>query len=120
MKVNFKGAIEVLQQRQIGFRRGEIDLENRSDGAVEEIDDASIFIIDYDLLGSQAEKSPTGSLTGEIIAYLVRCFSRCKLIIGLNQYGSNPFDLTLRGDLNSFADLNFRRKTTGQPASLER
>ena len=55
------------------------------------------FIIDYDLLGSQAEKSPTGSLTGEIIAYLVRCFSRCKLIIGLNQYGSNPFDLTLRG-----------------------
>ena len=39
----FQGAIEVLQQRQIGFRRGEIDLENRSDGAVEEIDDASIF-----------------------------------------------------------------------------
>ena len=48
----------------------------------------------------------TGSLTGEIVAYLVRCFSKCKLIIGLNQYGNNPFDLTLRGDLDSFADLN--------------
>ncbi|MYB92468.1 hypothetical protein F4054_21735 [Candidatus Poribacteria bacterium] len=111
----FQDSIRVLQQRQIDFRSGEIDLENRSEGAAEEIDDASIFIIDYDLLGSQAEKSPTGSLTGEIIAYLVRCFSRCKLIIGLNQYGSNPFDLTLRGDLNSFADLNLGEKQLDNP-----
>ena len=78
----------------------------------EKIDNASIFIIDYDLLSSQEEGEEkneeffTGSLTGEIVAYLVRCFSKCKLIIGLNQYGNNPFDLTLRGDLDSFADLN--------------
>ena len=62
----------------------------------------AIFIIDYDLLKSQATKF----LTGEIIAYIVRCFSKCKLIVGLNQYGHNSFDLTLRGHPESFADLN--------------
>ena len=67
-----------------------------------EFDEAAIFIIDYDLLKSQATKF----LTGEIIAYIVRCFSECKLIVGLNQYGHNSFDLTLRGHPESFADLN--------------
>ena len=57
----------------------------------------------------------TGSLTGEIVAYLVRCFSKCKLIVGLNQYGNNPFDLTLRGDLDSFADLNLGDQQLGNP-----
>ena len=98
----FQDSIRVLEQRRIAFRG---EGESTKDGA-EEIDNASIFIIDYDLLGSQVEESQVGSLTGEIIAYLVRCFSKCKLIIGLNQYGGNPFDLTLRGDLDSFADLN--------------
>ena len=109
---DFQNAIKALEQRRINFRNGEIDLEGNSDDGVKKIDNASIFIIDYDLLSSQEEGEEkneeffTGSLTGEIVAYLVRCFSRCKLIIGLNQYGNNPFDLTLRGDLDSFADLN--------------
>ena len=103
----FQNAIKALEQRRIDFRKKkEIYFEeNLKDGA-KNIDNTSIFIIDYDLLGSQVEESSTGSLTGEIVAYLVRCFSKCKLIVGLNQYGSNPFDLTLRGDLDSFADLN--------------
>ena len=105
-KDKFQNAVKALEQRRIEFRKGEKDLENMPKDDAEEIDNASIFIIDYDLLGSQVEESSTGSLTGEIVAYLVRCFSRCKLIIGLNQYGSNPFDLTLRGGLDSFADLN--------------
>ena len=107
----FQNSISVLEQRRIAFRDGK---ESTKNGA-EEIDNASIFIIDYDLLGSQGGASPVGSLTGEIIAYLVRCFSKCKLIIGLNQYGSNPFDLTLRGDLDSFADLNLGEKQLGNP-----
>jgi len=51
-------------------------------------------------------------LTGEYVAYLVRCFSKCGLIVGVNQfvgvsqYGHNPFDLTLKGHPESFADLN--------------
>ena len=111
-KGEFQNAIKTLEQRRIGFRKGEINLENIPEDGAKKIDNASIFVIDYDLLSSPEEKEVeeeqlfTGYLTGEIVAYLVRCFSRCKLIVGLNQYGSNPFDLTLRGDLNSFADLN--------------
>jgi len=109
----FQNAVKALEQKRINFReKNEIDFEGNSNNGMEKIDNASIFIIDYDLLSSQEvgekknEEFFTGSLTGEIVAYLVRCFSRCKLIIGLNQYGNNPFDLTLRGDLDSFADLN--------------
>ena len=112
----FQNAIKALEQRRINFReKNEIDFEGNSNNGMEKIDNASIFIIDYDLLRSQVEESPTGSLTGEIIAYLARCFSRCKLIVGLNQYGNNPFDLTLRGDLDSFADLNLGDQQLGNP-----
>ena len=93
----FQRSIEVLQTRQVGFRSN-----GKCSGEATEFDDTSIFIIDYDLLKSQAAKF----LTGEIIAYVVRAFSKCKLIVGLNQYGHNPFDLTLRGHPESFADLN--------------
>ena len=90
-------SIEKLQKKQEEFRNN-----GTCSNETTKFDDASIFIIDYDLLKSQATKF----LTGEIIAYIVRCFSECKLIIGLNQYGHNPFDLTLRGHPESFADLN--------------
>lgn len=110
---DFQNAIKALEKRRIDFRENsEIDFEGGSNGGVVKIDHASIFIIDYDLLSSPEGKDKkeaelfTGSLTGEIVAYLVRCFSKCKVIVGLNQYGRNPFDLTLRGDMDSFADLN--------------
>ena len=117
---DFQNAIKVLEQRRINFRNGEINLEEDSNDKVKKIDNASIFIIDYDLLrspkeGEEEEEFFTGSLTGEIVAYLVRCFSRCKLIVGLNQYGSNPFDLTLRGDMDSFADLNLGHEQLSNP-----
>ena len=117
-KGKFQNAIKALEQRRIEFRKGEIDLENTPKDDAENIDNASIFIIDYDLLHSQEEGEEaffTGSLTGEIVAYLVRCFSSCKLIVGLNQYGSNPFDLTLRGDMDSFADLNLGEEQLNNP-----
>ena len=106
----FQDSISVLEQRRIDFRnKKEICFEGSPKHGVENIDNASIFIIDYDLLSRQEEEEQqlfTGSLTGEIVTYLVRGFSKCKLIVGLNQYGDNPFDLTLKGDLDSFADLN--------------
>ena len=112
----FQDAIEALQKRRIQFRENKaVCLAGNPKDNGEKIDDASIFIIDYDLLGSRVEKSPTGYLTGEIIAYLVRCFSHCKLVIGLNQYGSNPFDLTLRGNPESFADLNLGEDQLSNP-----
>ena len=121
----FQNAIKALEQRRIKFRDNkEIDFEGSSNDGAEKIDNASIFIIDYDLLSSQEDEEKkekeekeffTGSLTGEIVAYLVRCFSKCKLIIGLNQYGNNPFDLTLRENLDSFADLNLGDQQLGNP-----
>jgi len=65
-------------------------------------DDVDILAIDYDLLKLDARVF----LTGEAIAYLVRCYSACGLIIALNQYGDNVFDLTLSGHPESYADLN--------------
>ena len=47
---DFQNAIKSLEQRRIEFRKGEKDLENMPKDDAEEIDNASIFIIDYDLL----------------------------------------------------------------------
>ena len=99
-------SIEKLQNKQEELR----DNGTCSD-ATTEFDKAAIFIIDYDLLKSQETKF----LTGEIIAYIVRCFSECELIVGLNQYGHNSFDLTLRGHPESFADLNLGEDQLGNP-----
>ena len=62
-----------------------------------------MFVIEYNLLDAPAGK---GLVTGERVSYLARCFSECAFIIGVNQFGENPFDLTLRGHLESYADLN--------------
>ncbi len=65
-------------------------------------DDADIVFVDYDLL----ELEGTTALTGEDIAYLLRCFSRCKVVILLNppELGTNFFDLRLRRSFESWAD----------------
>ena len=108
----FQESITVLQNRQNRFRDNK-DIYQEDE--MMKIDNASIFIIDYDLLGSQKKNSFTGSLTGEIVAYLVRCFSKCKLIVGVNQYGMNPYDLTLRRELDSFSDLNLGENQLDNP-----
>ena len=94
---NLQISMEILRARQTGIR----DNREFSDETTQ-FDDTSIFIIDYDLLKSTAR----GFFTGENLAYSVRCFSTCKLIVGLNQFGNNSFDLTLKGHPESFADLN--------------
>jgi len=70
-----------------------------------DMDKISIFIIDFDLMKTHP------FLTGEEAAYLLRCYSRCGLIIGLNLESGRRvlpsyFDLTLRGHPDSFCDLN--------------
>jgi hypothetical protein len=71
-----------------------------------EIDDAGILIIDYDLLQSTNQQF----LTGEAFAYLSRCYSSCGLIIVVNQFGGDIFDLTMLGHPESYADLNVGAK----------
>jgi hypothetical protein len=65
--------------------------------------EADITVIDYDLLALE----DTTCLTGEDIAYLLRCFSRCGLIILLNppDLGTAFFDLRLRSSMDSWSDL---------------
>lgn len=96
-KNDFQSAVDGLEKRRREARQGsnpEPKWNNR-------LDQTDIFIIDYDLLDAD-------SPSGEEIAYLVRCYSRCGWIIALNQFdkGYGAFDLTLRGHPESFADLN--------------
>ncbi len=90
-------SMETLRARQVATRDN-----GESSDETTQFDETSVFMIDYDLLKSNAK----GFFTGENLAYSVRCFSTCKMIVGLNQFGSNPFDLTLKGHPESFADLN--------------
>jgi hypothetical protein len=65
-------------------------------------DETSVLIVDYDLI-----RFGQPGLTGETVTYLARCFSKCKVIVGVNVTGqANSFDLTLVDHLDSFADLN--------------
>lgn len=99
---NFKEEMKELSSRQKQTRLGKKWVDESL-----ELDETSIFIIDFDLLKLSEGKT---FLTGEVVAYLARCFSRCGLIIGLNQYGDNTFDLTLRGHPESYCDVNIGSK----------
>lgn len=66
--------------------------EWKEESPIEELDRASIFIIDNAVIETDASR----------LAYLARCFSECGLIIGFNVYGDY-------GDLNF--DLNLGRET---------
>lgn len=94
---DFKKEVKILNDRRMLSRKGKIPDYNSL------IDNASILILDYDLVAAHDDLS---FLTGEIIAYMARCFSHCGLIIGINQYGRNDFDLTLRQHPESYCDLN--------------
>jgi hypothetical protein len=73
------------------------------------IDQADLFIVDYDLIGFDDR-------TAEDVSYLARCYSRCGLIIELNlDKIGNLFDLTLRGHPKSFADLNIASMQVANP-----
>jgi hypothetical protein len=95
----FEGEMKALEGRRRACRKKEESWpESR-------LDEASMLIIDYDLL-----ESFNPFVTGEEVSYLGRCFSKCGLIIGMNQFDRRgqptSFDLNLRGHPKSFADLN--------------
>jgi hypothetical protein len=67
----------------------------------------SVLIVDFDLAWfEEGDQDADAYLTGEIVCYLARCFSSVGAIVGVNQFGSNPFNLTLQDPLDSFADIN--------------
>jgi hypothetical protein len=90
-------------KNELNDRRGKARGANRGQKSAwnHQLDEVSILIIDFDLFKFDRD------VTGESIAYLARCYSRCGLIIALNQFYRKPsFDLTLKGHPESFADLN--------------
>jgi hypothetical protein len=98
MKANdFEQAIKGLDARRRSARKI-MDPKPAWENLLDEVD---IFIIDYDLFDAD-------SPSGEEVAYLARCYSRCGLIIALNQFdkGLSVFDMTLQDHPDSFADLN--------------
>jgi len=101
----FEEIVSGLERRRRDARK------NPAWGSTNDLDSAGILILDYDLL----DPKKGTYLTGESVAYLARCYSRCGLIIGLNQFGENPFDLTLRGHPESYADLNLGGRQIANP-----
>lgn len=94
---DFKQAIELLRERQRAARTGTAAPLEGS-----ELDHVDVLVVDYDLLLFD----DSGIETGESVAYLARCYSKCGLIITLNQFGDNAFDLSMDPRFGSFADLN--------------
>jgi len=97
-------SMEILEDRRRAFR----ETGAWEDGERISVDDASIFVVDYDLFEA------IGFLKGDVVAYLARCLSSCGLIVGY-RYGDNAFDLTLREELRSFTDLYVGGEQLGNP-----
>lgn len=107
---DFVSDLRILEERQRAIR----DSVELSKAVSKIFDAADILVVDYDLAKLlEGIEPPVGVPTGERVAYLARCFSKCGLIIALNQFneaGQPLFDLTLYGHPRSFADLNLGSK----------
>lgn len=72
------------------------------------LDNVDIVVIDFDLANLPASMIANG----EMLAYLARCYSSCGIIVEMNRFGDEFFDLTLtNGAMSaSFADLYLGRQ----------
>ncbi len=104
----FQELIGLMNRRRAAWRNDEKDAASMD---LTDVDEADVIIVDYDLL----RYSDEGDITGSRLAYLLRCFSKCGLIVVLNEYGSNSFDLSLRSPSTGFADLHLGDVQVGNP-----
>ena len=104
----FQELIGLMNRRRAAWRAGEGDMDSIESA---DVDEADVVIIDYDLLLYSKE----GDTTGSRLAYLLRCFTKCGVIIVLNEYGTNSFDLSLRSPSLDFADLHLGDFQIGNP-----
>ncbi len=100
----FKEEINTLRKRRSLFRKG----KELGDNGVE-LDGASILIIDFDLQETEVY------LNCEEVAYIARCFSDCGVIVGMNRFGHNNFDLTLKDNPESFIDFYIGQDQLNNP-----
>ncbi len=104
-------SLVILAARRASFRKNS---ETAPSGRCP-LDKCAVLVLDYDLFEIASDAWSEQDLTGEEVAYLARCFSTCGVIVGVNQFGDNPFDLTLKGKLGSFADLNIGGRQLDNP-----
>ncbi len=99
--------LKALLNRRHAFRQSGI-----ANWTPNQIDEADVLIVDYDLtlIDSDARH------TGEEVARLARMYSDCGYVIVMNQYPGIGFDLTLKGHLESYADVNIDASLAGSPA----
>lgn len=104
----FRNTIRQINDRRTAWRSG-----SNEDSPIEltNADDADIVVVDYDLLSYFSG----GDITGSRVAYLFRCFTRCGLIVVLNEYGINVFDMNLRRRSLDFTDLHLGAIQIGNP-----
>lgn len=98
---DFRSQLEIVAKREEGIRSGKKVSFDDSD-----FDRAAAVIVDFEL---PKAFEALGNPTGERICYLLRCYSSCGTLVGVDQFitlGTSSFDLTLRGHPGSFADVN--------------
>lgn len=107
-------AIEAADSRRREARRG---LNPFTSATACILDDVDILVLDYDL----QELVETGTWsTGLWVAMLARAFSRVKLIVLVNQFGPNRFDLTQTRAVESRADVDIGEGQLLNPALWDR
>lgn len=82
-----------------------------------DLDSVDILIVDYDL----QEMVQAGQWsTGLWVAMIARAFSRVKLVVLVNQFGTNMFDLTLSKGVKSRSDFDVGGAQLLNPALWDR
>lgn len=104
----FQDMIGLMNSRRASWRP---DSNETTSIESTDVDEADVIVVDYDLL----RYSKAGDITGSRLAYLLRCFTKCGLIIVLNEYGTNTFDMNLRRPSVDFADLHLGAEQIGNP-----
>jgi hypothetical protein len=104
-------AIQELVDRKVAA----LDPNTRKFNAEENVrlDKIDILVVDFDLIHIDEGGNRT---TGEGVARLAKAYSKCGLVVVLNQYSKVDFDLSMTGHLTSFADVNVDALTVGEPS----
>lgn len=106
---DLKDVIRVLREREGHWQQNPAWSPHTYD---EVFDTADVLIVDYRL----ADLYPTDAyLTGEDVAALARRYSHVGAIVSVNRLGGRRFDLRLRAQPESWADLSIAHEDLANP-----
>lgn len=109
-----RALIEAADERRRIARKGE---DPFAAGIECDLDGVDVLVVDYDL----QEMVQAGQWsTGLWVAMLARAFSRVKLVVLVNQFGTNMFDLTLSKGVKSRSDFDVGSAQLLNPALWDR